>query len=442
MERTLNPDELERIATEGYLYFYPMVLMEMTRRVSTNTAHGEKIARGPMGAFVHARAFPPGNFQTVVRPNFDTLYSTAWLDLAAEPYVISVPAMEGRFFMLPLYDMWSEVFASPGTRTHGEGPLTFALCHPQWRGELPAGIERINAPTPTVWVIGRTETHGVGDYAGVHELQDAMRLAPLSTWPDFAPMPFVKDEGIDMKTPPMIQVESLSARDYFMLASDLVAKNPPHPTDWGMLARLARTGFVAGAPFDLDLVESTVREAYEKSRTRAAEQMRRRFATIVPFVNGWASVADMAVWGNAYLKRAMIALAGLGANPGEESLYPNLQRDGNGETLRGTSHYVLHFDAGQLPPVDAFWSLTVYDPRGYQVENELSRFALGDRDELVYRDDGSLDIFLASDHPGDAQVANWLPVPEGNFVVTMRLYLPRDEALDGRWNPPPARRLD
>lgn len=439
---TLEPDELERIATDAYLYFYPLVLMEMTRRVMTNSAFGEKVARGPMGAFVHTRSYPPGNFKTVVRPNFDTLYSTAWLDLTAEPYVIAVPAIHDRFFMLPVYDMWTEIFASPGTRTHGSRELTFALCGPGWRGELPAGIARIDAPTTLVWMIGRTETRGEGDYPAVHEIQDQLRLAPLSTWPAFAPLPFAKDESVDMKTPPPAQVQNMSATEFFTLASELVTTNPPHPTDWGMCARLARTGFVVGERFDLTLVPSSVRLAYETSRPRAERQMRQRFETIVPFVQGWTTMADLGVWGNAYLKRAMIATFGLGANPPEESIYPNLRRDADGRALDGASRYLLRFESGRLPPVDAFWSITVYDPRGYQVENEIGRFALGDRDDVLYGADGSLELLLAHERPGDEWEPNWLPVPEGPFEVTMRLYLPRDEALTGEWNPPPARRLD
>ncbi len=441
MVAALSREELDRIAVEGYLYFYPMVLMEVTRRVSTNSAFGEKIGRGPMGAFVHTRAFPPGDFRTVVRPNFDTLYSTAWLDLANEPYVISVPAMRDRFFMLPLYDMWTEIFASPGTRTHGEGALTFALCDPRWRGELPRDVERIDAPTPLVWVLGRTETRGVADYEAVHELQDQMRLAPLSTWPEFTPRPFEKDESVDMRTPPMVQVDEMSAHEFFSLAAALVRENRPHPTDWGVVTRLGRAGFTVGHVFNLDQYEAEVREAFEGAPERAREHLHRRFATIVPLVDGWSTIGDMGVWGNAYLKRALIALAGLGANPPEEAIYPNLERDANGESLSGTRRYMLHFDADRLPPVDAFWSLTVYDARGFPVENEINRHALGDRDPLVFRDDGSLEFLLSHERPGDEWMANWLPVPDDAFMVTMRLYLPRESALSGRWSPPPARPL-
>jgi len=440
--RHLSDDELASIATDAYLYLYPLVMMETSRRVLTNTAYGVKVARGPMGAFVHTRAFPPASFKAVVRPNFDTLYSSAWLDLTNEPYIISLPAFHDRFFMLPLYDMWTEIFASPGTRTNGSEPFTFALCDPSWHGVLPSGVERIDAPTSTVWIIGRTETRGEDDYANVHALQDAMRLAPLSTWPAFEPPPFVKDERVDMSTPPMLQVEALGARDFFLLASELLTRHASHPTDWGIIKRMERTGFVVGRPFDLEQVDAPVRTAYEKAHAGASMQMHQRFETLVPFVNGWSSIGDMGVWGNAYLKRAMIALAGLGANPPEESLYPNLQRDDHGEALDGASRYVLRFEADATPPVEAFWSLTVYDPRGFPVANELNRCALGDRDHLIHAADGSLEILLAHERPDDEWIPNWLPVPLGRFMVTLRLYLPRAEALNGRWTPPPARRLD
>jgi hypothetical protein len=438
MDQSLRRDELDAIAVEAYLYFFPLVLMEMTRRVSTNAGYGEKVGRGPTGTLVHSRAFPPGNFRTVVRPNFDTLYSSAWLDLSNGPYLISVPAMNDRFFMLPCYDMWTDVFASPGTRTHGRGPLLFALCAREWRGELPGNAVRIDAPTPVVWLLGRTETRGASDYDAVHVLQDLLRLAPLATWPETEPVISARDESVDVKTPPMLQVEQMSAHEFFSLAADLVEKNPPHATDWGMVARLARTGFVVGRNFSLDQYETPVREAFEGAHAGAHERMRRRFANIVPLVNGWSCIGDMGVWGNSYLKRAMIALAGLGANPPEEALYPNLQRDANGVALIGTRNYLLRFEAAQLPPADAFWSLTAYDARGYTVANETGRYALASADDLVFAPDGSLEILLAHERPDAVHEANWLPVPEETFTVTLRLYAPRESALSGEWKAPPA----
>ncbi len=439
--RTLDENELSRIAAEAYLYFYPLVLMETTRRVATNSPYSTTSPRGPMGTLVHSRAYPSAQFKTVVRPNFDTLYSSAWLDVSAEPYVVSLPRVDERFFMFPLYDMWTEIFASPGTRTSGNDALCFAICARDWRGELPEGVSRIDAPTPVVWIIGRLETRGEHDYAAVHELQDQMLITPLSRWPHFEPSHFVRDESIDMKTPPMFQVERLDAREFFLLASSLATIHPPHTTDWSMLARLARTGLTVGAPFDLDECDEVTRSAYQGAPAAAREIMRRRFSTIAPLVNGWSCVPDMGVWGNSYLKRAMIAKTGLGANPQEESIYPNLQRDRAGNPLHGASRYLVHFEPDQLPPVDGFWSVTVYDEHGYQVANELDRFALGDRDELDYGPDGSLTILLSHQPSLEYSAHNWLPVPEAPFALTMRLYLPRDAALYGSWHPPAVDRL-
>lgn len=439
----INADlEHRRIATDAYVYFYPLVLMEITRRVSTNSPFSPTAARGPMGTLVHSRAYPPAQFKTVVRPNFDTLYSSAWLDLRSQPSIVSLPAVEDRFFMFPIYDMWTEIFASPGTRTHGTDALNFAICERDWRGDLPSGVIRIDAPTPIVWIIGRVETRGVDDYEYVHSLQDQMRLTPLSTWPNDEIPTFERDEGIDMKTPPMFQVENLPARDFFLLASELATLHPPHSTDWSMTARLARTGFRVGEIFDIDQCDETTRRAYEEAHALANEMTRRRLSSIAPLVNGWSSIADMGVWGNSYLKRAMIARMGLGANPQEESIYPNLQRDNTNRALHGSSRYVLRFEADELPPVDAFWSITVYDEFGYQVENELNRFALGDRDELDFNADGSLEILLSHHAPETSSEQNWLPVPETAFAVTMRLYLPKEEALLATWRPPVARRLE
>ncbi len=438
----LEAKELQRIATEAYVYFYPLVLMEITRRVSTNSPYSTTSPRGPMGSLVHSRAFPPATFKTVVRPNFDTLYSSAWLDVSSEPYVISLPAVDDRFFMFPLYDMWTEIFASPGTRTHGTGALDFVLCSSDWRGEVPVGLERITAPTPVVWIIGRLETRGVDDYANVHEVQNQMRIAKLSNWPHVEVPEFVRDDTIDMKTPPMFQVENLSARDFFLLASSLVAQHPPHATDWSIITRMARTGLRIGTTFDIEQCDEAVHQAYHDAPAAAREVMRRRFFTLAPLVNGWSSISDMGVWGNSYLKRAMIARSGLGANPPEESIYPNLLRDDSNRPLHGDSTYLVRFEADQLPPVDAFWSLTVYDEHGYQVANELDRFALGDRDELDYGADGSLEILLSHEPPRDHLSRNWLPIPRAPFALTMRLYLPSDAALYGTWHAPLVRRLD
>jgi len=441
-EAALDAGECERIAVEAYLYFYPLVLMETTRRVSTNWRVGERPGVGPMGTLVHARSFPPATFRTIVRPNFDTLYSTAWLDLTSEPFVISLPAIRDRFFMLPIYDMWTDVIASPGTRTHGGDPLTVALCAPDWRGSLPDGVARIDVTTPVVWVLGRTETRGVDDFDAVHALQDQMRLAPLSSWPDEPVVTGRSDDSIDMRTAPMRQVDAMSTHDYFATAAHLVRRHPPHATDWSIVARMARVGFLVGREFDLADQPDVVVEAFDAAPDRARRTIAERSRTIAPLVNGWSTMDDLGVYGNAYVKRALVAQRGLGANPIEESLYPNLLLDAGGDPLHGSHRYVLRFTSEEIPPVDAFWSLTVYDRHGFPVANDFERYALGDRDDLVFGPDGSLEILLAHARPDDGWMPNWLPVPADGFVVTLRLYLPRDAAIFGQWRPPPARRID
>ncbi|WP_431268060.1 DUF1254 domain-containing protein [Dankookia sp. P2] len=225
--------------------------MELTRRQSTNYARpGEHFGRGPANSFLHIREFPPADFRDVVRPNFDTLYSVAWLDLVREPIVLSVPdvgAGQGRYYLMPMLDMWTNVFASPGTRTTGTGEAHFAILPPGWSGSLPNGIRPIQAPTSRAWIIGRTQTNGAGDYATVHRQQDGYRLAPLSRWGQPpAPVTGTVDPAVDMRTPPSEQVNRMSPMDYFTLGAKLLKANPPGAYDQPILARMARIRAAAG----------------------------------------------------------------------------------------------------------------------------------------------------------------------------------------------------
>jgi hypothetical protein len=442
-EASLTAEEARRIGIDAYVYLYPLVLMEITRRQMTQGPTGAKPGRGPMGAFVHVREYPTAEFRDVVRPNFDTLYSTAWLDLGAEPMIISAPDSAGRFYMLPCYDMWTDVFAAPGTRTSGPAAISFALTTPEWRGSLPAGVERIDAPTPTVWIIGRTQTNGPADYPAVRAFQDEMSITPLSSFGGSPPVPEpVDDPSVDTVTPPLEQVSAMSEAAFFSLAADIVAVQPPHLTDWGQLARMRRLGFVVGEPFDLAAQSPLVQDALTGVAADAQARLVARLPRLAPVVNGWLHSLDtMGVYGDHYVKRAVIALVGLGTNHPEDALYPVLQVDAEGQPLDGANRYLVHFDAGGLPPVDAFWSITMYDAQGFQAANELDRFAIGDRDDLTFNSDGSLDIYLQHDRPDPDKVPNWLPAPTGPLGVTMRMYLPREVVFSGDWTPPPVRRV-
>jgi hypothetical protein len=435
----INEQTAYEIGVEAYQYLYPLITMDVTRRITTNYAADARPGMGPMNAFHHMRAFPTADFREVVRPNFDTLYSSLWLDLTQEPMIISAPDTDGRYYLLPMLDMWSDVFAVPGKRTSGTSPAHYAVVPPGWQGQLPAEVEIIHAPTPYVWVIGRTQTNGPKDYAAVHQVQNGYQVTPLSQWgKPVKPAAAVIDPSVDMKTPPLQQVNTMTAAQYFGYGVELMKLHPPHITDWSTIARLARLGLVVGESFDLKSAAPAVQAGLNRAVVDGLKLMVKKLPTLAPVVNGWQMNTDtMGVYGNYYLKRAIVAMVGLGANQPQDAIYPLNVVDGNGQPMDGAHRYVLHFEKEQLPPVEAFWSITMYDAEGFQVANSLDRFAIGDRDDLIYNADGSLDIYMQHESPGADKVSNWLPSPaQGALGVTMRLYAPKAEALDGRWVPP------
>jgi hypothetical protein len=434
----INEQDAYEIGVEAYVYLYPLVLMDATRRQAVNIEAGKTIGRGPMNAFINVPIFPPADFRDVVRPNFDTLYSVAWLDLTKEPMVVAAPDTQGRYYMLPMLDMWTDVFASPGKRTTGTGAVRFAVVPPGWQGICPESVERIDAPTPYVWIIGRTQTNGSKDYEAVHKVQAGYAIVPLSQWgktPE--PVKAVIDPAVDMTTAPMIQVDSMAAGDYFRYASELLEVNPPHITDQPIIARMRRIGIEPGKSFEFKNADVVVRDALERAAPDAYKGMREKIPTLARVVNGWQMNTDtMGVYGNYYLKRAIVALLGLGANVPEDAVYPLNLGDADGKPLTGASKYTLHFAKSEIPPVGAFWSITLYDKDGFPSANALNRNAIGDRDELKFNADGSLDLYFQNEPPGKDRESNWLPAPTEAFNLTMRLYAPKLEIRDGRWAPP------
>jgi hypothetical protein len=234
-------DDLGTIAQEAYIYLYPLVTMDLSRRQFTNIESGRIPGRGPMNTFAHIRAFPTADSRAVVRPNFDTLYSFAWLDVTREPMVISAPDTGGRYYLLPMLDMWTEVFAVPGKRTTGTSPGHWAIVGPGWTRQLPGEMERINAPTPHVWMIGRTQTNGPQDYPAVQEVQNGYIITPLSQWGrERHPTNGSFDPTVDMLTPPLDQVNRMPPLQFFSYAAELLKTNPPHLTDQPIVARRSK----------------------------------------------------------------------------------------------------------------------------------------------------------------------------------------------------------
>ncbi|WP_046862759.1 DUF1254 domain-containing protein [Microvirga massiliensis] len=444
----ISEQQAHDIAVDAYVYLYPLVTMDVTRRQITNVEAGKGLG-GPMNTMANIAAYPKADDRAVVRPNFDTLYSSAFLDLTSEPVVVSVPDTAGRYYLLPMLDMWTDVFASPGWRTTGTQPGHFVMVAPGWRPDLrqrliedfklPREGQTIEAPTPYVWIIGRTKTDGPSDYDAVHKIQAGYKVTPVWQWgKDPEPAPFKADPTVDMKTPPKKQVDTMSSEQFFTYAAELLKVNPPHDTDQPIIARMRRIGIEPGKSFDFGKLDGAIKRGLEPAAAEGQRLMAWKVPTLARVVNGWSMNTDtMGVYGNYYLKRAIVAQVGLGANLPEDAVYPLNLADSTGLPLDGANRYTLHFDKGSMPPVEAFWSVTLYDPEGFQVANSLDRFAVSSWMPFQYNRDGSLDLFIQNESPGKAMEANWLPAPKAPFNLTMRLYAPKAEVLTGRWNPPP-----
>lgn len=451
-EAAVTEEEAHAIGVDAYIYFYPLVTMDVTRKQLTNVEPGKEWGRGPMNTFSNVPEFPPADFKAVVRPNFDTLYSIAWLDLTKEPVVVSVPDTGGRYYLLPLLDMWTDAFASPGWRTTGTKAGDFIITPQGWRPDLrdkliekfklPKDAQRIDAPTPYVWIIGRTKTDGPADYDAVHKIQAGFKVTPLSRWGKAPEKAAVKiDPNVDMKTPPKLQVDGMPAAQFFAYAAEILKLQRPHVTDQPIVARLKRIGIEPGKSFDIAKATPAIRGGLLSAPEDAQKLMKWKVQSIAQVVNGWSmNTNTMGVYGDYYLKRAIVAQLGLGANVPEDAIYPINLADETGKPLDGANAYTLHFEKSALPPVDAFWSVTLYDQDGYQVENALNRFALSSWMPFNYNSDGSLDLYVQNESPGAGKEVNWLPAPKGPFNLTMRLYAPKRDALTGIWNPPPVKR--
>jgi hypothetical protein len=441
--QSVSPQEAREIARDAYIYGYPMVITEITRRVMTNV-DAPKGLRAPVNQIAHARAFPDASFTDVVRPNADTLYSVMYLDVAKEPMVISVPDSGGRYYLLPLLDMWTDVFASRGKRTSGTGAQTFAVVGPGWQGRLPNGVGAIRAPTAIVLLAGRTQVSGKSDLPAAHRFQDGIRAVPISHYgKPYAPPKGRIDPRQDMSAPPE-QVERMDAATYFALLAELMKDNPPHANDYPILERMRRIGIEPGKAFSLAAAPPEVQKALQAAPPAALKEIKAAFARSGTLANGWrTNLTAIGTYGADYLHRAGVAYAGLGANVPSDAVYPTALADADGQPLASDKSYLLHFGKDQLPPVRAFWSLTMYNDKQRFAANPINRYAIGDRDKLRFNDDGSLDLIIQRDSPGPDKEANWLPTPaSGPFTMNLRLYWPERQVLDGTWAPPPVRAVE
>jgi hypothetical protein len=440
VQQPISQKEAQQIAYDGTVYGFPLVIMDLTRQVFT--AVPEPCPDGaPVNQFGNKKTFPDATFVTVVRPNADTLYSAAWVDTAKEPFILSVPDTQGRYYMMPLMNYWTDVFASPGSRTTGTVAGDYSVTGPNWSGTLPSGVTEIKAPTRWVWIIGRFACTGSSDYENVWKIQNQLKLTPLSAWgTDYTPPANVPvNPSVNTKISPLDQLLAMDASTYFSHVCQLMVENPPYEADAPLLAELAEIGIKPGVDYktyfsglDND-IKSAIQTGYQSALTDIP------LTNLGNIKNGWQMVYGTGDYGTNYILRAAIAYQGLGANLNDDAVCPVTFVDSDGEKFSSDNKYILHFNKDEIPPVYGFWSLSMYNDKMLFAENPINRYSLGSLSDppLITNPDGSIDIYIQRDSPDSAKVPNWLPAPaSGGFSLTLRLYWPKQQVLDKSWVPP------
>ena len=444
----LSPQEVKKIAIDAYIYGYALMTSEVTEKAFINTtAPNPETFQAPANQFVNIPKYPAADYKGVTAPNADTLYSAAFIDASKEPIILSYPDMHGRYFLFPIYSQWTNVIAAPGKRTLGTGAQTIAIIGPNWQGTLPSGItQKVKSPTNSVFIIGRVYADGTPeDYAAVNAAQKEFKLVPLSSYGK----PYTPPAGtIDPKAPSVKEkvrdiISAMDTQTYFNAMAMSMAANPPVlPQDAPIVAEMAKIGLVPGKPFDLSKLSSADQAALADVGKVAYEQIAAVQKTGNKVVNGWLLTSGTGDYGAKYLWRAGVSSFGWGANLDKDAIYPST-KDSEGAPLVGSNTYVIHFAKGKTPPVEGFWSITMYDASYFFYPNALNKLTVSMRDHPELNPDGSLDLYFSHDKPAKVPQANWLPAPSDQFILMMRMYWPKEtppSILDGTWSPPPVKK--
>lgn len=418
MSSSSTPADLSRLAKRAYLYTVPLVIMEMTRKW--------RLKKGA-NRFNHARKLLNHNSRFVTTPNNDTLYSDAWLDLSKGPVTITVPATGERYFSLAFMDMYTNNFTILGTRTCGGNGGVYTVVGPD--DAIPAGVKNVvRAPTPRVWALARILVDGEADLPAACAVQDGLFVHDGASQDDVAPgEPTLRYAGW---------------KDYLAAANRLLKRERPPVTDGRMLEEIAPLNIGPDQDFDPEAFNPEEAEAISAGVEAAKDYLVKIQGSRGKVIQGWTYPHHRnGDFGEHYGLRAVVAVGGLGALPEEEAVYMRADGDQPEGLFDGNSDYVLHFDADRMPPLDSFWSLTLYeamdDGQFFFADTPLKRYAIGDRSpELTFNDDGSLDIWIGATNPGAGKEGNWLPAPATPFALIFRGYIPRQALLSGEYRLP------
>ena len=445
--QALTPENARQIAEDAYIYGYSLITTEVTRVQGTNISKAVPDKLGaPMNQFANVPRYPPANYRGVSAPNADTLYSLAWLDLS-EPMVFSHPDMGNRYYLFELTDLWmSDSDSSPSKRTANGKAANYLFTGPGWKGDVPAGMKHFPMATRYMVILGRTYANGTEqDYKAVNELQAQYKVTPLSAWgKPYTPMapPVNPNPGFSMTDKPQSVILAMGTEGYFNLMAKLIGGvAPPAAEDAPMLASMAKIGIVPGKPFEMSKLDPTLQAALKDIPQSALKKIEANKASLGAVVNGWVVTKDLGTYGTNYLKRAVVAAFGWPANREKDAVYPYTEVDSGGQKLTGANKYTLTYPKDGTPPVDGFWSITMYliDQGWWFVPNPLNKFTVSLRDNPKFNAGGSLTLYFQNESPGADKEANWLPAPKGDFLPMLRMYWPKDTSpsiINGSWTIP------
>lgn len=433
-DSSITGEEAELI----YDYAYPLVLMQITQDLMFTVPFRD---RGYPNQFIMFDELAKPENRAVVLGNRNTLYCVGWVDLSRGPVVFEIPDMGDRYYVMPLLDAWTNTFKALGSRTTGQAAQKYLVVAEDWEGEVLGDFEVITSPTNMVWITGRIQADSPEDAKQVSELQDQYVLTTYQQY-NGGDDPFADYDpdyqALQVRKPVPYSLD-MDTEDFFDEFLRSWPANPSADEDGEIIELLARAGMEAGVTTDFASLDGNVQKQL------AAALHNKQSAYLSAFYAGseqtetWIFNRErMGTWGVDFERRAYWAMWGLGANLVEDAVYGVSQLDADLEQLHGTSVYKLTFEKGLTPPTNAFWSVTTYDNEGYLEENELNRYSLGSNHELVYNEDGTLDMYLSHEKPEGE--LNWVPAPKEAFKVLLRIYWPKEQALDGTWNIPPLKK--
>lgn len=428
---------------EEYVYGFPLVLMDVTKDVITATPKTGEY-KAPINQFGRIRTYVNPDFKDVVRISVNSLWSHGFLDLEKEPMIVTVPDAKDRYMVMQALNMWTDDFASVGTRTPEAKFGNFLIAGPKWVGTAPADVKAtFRSSTRFAWVLVQIACASPKEYPEIHALQDQLKITPLSAWgnpytpPDNVPV----DHTVDLTGTPYDQVRLMTGEMFFRRLAKALKDNPPHPDDTKALERLKKLGIESGKEFDPGKLDPAVLKGVNK----APGQVWLKFVEgpyDMKTVNGWINLLNLGRYGTDYNTRAFVAYVGLGALTSDDAVYPSAFVDGDGKILDGAARYVMHFEKDGLPPSHSgVWSISPYRENFY-VRNSIERYGILSSMPLKFNADGSLDVYIQAKSPGADKEANWLPCPpSGPFNLTIRVYQPKKELLEGTYKIPPVRKV-